>query len=377
MSGMAGLLCWILAQGPPPQRYGGPAEAMAKAGLRNETGKKIPSFCAQDEALRDAQRLVDLMYDAGEKVREVESESARLADPHRTPKCLSARAGRGNPPPDYKTMDPSFALKSRTEEKDGSVVYDCWRRVEIETTERRDLQRFVFVREEGRWVLRDYRIACFGCDAGGGCARCVVEGRSPDCPECKGSGVCPACRGEKMRPHDLAAFVARRVDAPADARYSEDWSTPARAVESYADLRVKAAVVAARRQAEILAPIHELLRRCGSRAMVERLAAALAAEEESGPKRFAQWRPSFGPIVDKEGVARVEANIPYDGFSRPRRLTLKKSGDRWLIDAERDPCGECSGSGSCVRCAGSSAGECGHCAGEKLCPSCGGTRWEE
>ncbi len=210
-------------------------------------------------------------------------------------------------------------------------------------------RRFVLaLQRDSRWLVEKDLVSCFACR----------EAAGKDCSVCQGQRWSPATVVPGVSPF-----------APAAPGPRTDTSSARATADAFADAVVHQHALAAQADRRRTESCLKLLKTHAVESLWKPVEAALEkvrASDGKGEKR--------GVTVDSVAEEKEAATaVLTEAGLEPMRLTIRKTGDRWLVDDITRPCGTCSRSGRCKACP--AAGDCAACRGSRQCPRCKGVGW--
>lgn len=260
--------------------------------------------------------------------------------------------------------------------------------------------KYVLAQSGGKWLVKTVWRPCYSCKAKGVCGSCKGTGKraggTGDCFRCSGKKGCELCKGKKFKEEKIAKVGMRFIKDSIKVEVTEDYSTPQKAAATWIALDRKKELAASRSLGAWVRKTLKTMRQYLVPEMVKEIDTNIAKGLEEGTKRFVEGKPKLKSVEEEQnGTAFAVISSPpggglMGGGAPPpearkkskgptevlKRLVLKKTGDKWLVDEVQRSCYSCAGNGKCKQCNGKPAsGKCWSCKDTNTCRWCKGKGW--
>lgn len=294
-----------------------------------------------------------------------------------------------------KTLEWSLKTQGITDNADGTKAVDVrvtrtrnkknWKTKAVEKVTEDLLHRFVMEKVGDKWMVKELYRPCFMCQGKGVCGSCKGAGQmgGRDCFSCKGGKTCKSCQGKKVRKENMKMDMDLTKTSVA---FKPDLSSAAAAAKTYLSLTKHKEQVLTDTMRKVVEEVLANAKKYFTPALMKTIEASMEQAKAKGKKRRAAKNAAKVESVEEEGdTAHAVISEPSSfgkGTARKKRLVLKKSGDKWLVDAVQSQCWGCKGVGKCRNCKGTgvmeqSGNKCWGCKGEGKCRTCKGSGWYE
>ncbi len=240
-------------------------------------------------------------------------------------------------------------------------------------------KRLEFVKSGDRWLIQREMDGCPACKGRGTCSWCDGAGEmtGKPCPRCMGKKTCHVCKGTLWHERSFQSLAPLGIID--DYKPRADLTSPRGTAEAFADTLIDEQI----RVAKLLRRIYEAGQsiiktyfvESQGKASIEALVNAVA----TGTQALREYAPKVLELNETGDTAVAVVTGPPGplGPVPDRRLLLRKSGGKWLVDDVYSKCDDCSASGVCPGCKLKRQMQCVQCDGSRKCRACTGSGWEQ
>ncbi len=314
------------------------------------------TLAAYFEARDRFARLSTLLPDLRKLAAEVEG-----------PLATEAFQKRHAPPPIEKPPPSSHRVVSR----EGAVL------VVEESVAGAEVRRkkILFEKAGDRWLIAKEFDACTPCKGTGACTWCggAGERNTKVCPRCKGKKACDLCEGTKWRERSFERGIFPIGTRAFQAK--NDTSSARAAAESFAEAQLELQSRTGGLMRRVFESGLDVVRKFFVESVAKSAGIALARAVEEGARGLAEHVPRVERLDESGDSATAVVACPPSplGGGARKRIVLRRSGDRWLVDDAAVACEACDGGGVCSACKGKAAGvKCMYCQSTAKCSACNG-----